>query len=195
MSWGWTFREVEQSLEVNNIGKDAEERQKMTEEIFGILDEGLRSAMASRPEILFVTSAGNDDSDESEHLEIARRHMVATTTLSSQSDVLFRTAFSPVRAISKRHPREPTQHVRTTCARNPYVPRVLDDPCAYATKRRSLSDRVLPGRSAFGSAPVRSDATRVQQVHREPLPTKGFKRSRRLSSDASLRETGLNIGR
>ena len=50
-------------------------------------------------------------------------------------------------------------------------------------------------RCAFGSAPVRSDATRVQQMHREPLPTKGFKRSRRSSSDASLRETELNIGR
>jgi hypothetical protein len=39
----------------------------------------------------------------------------ATTKLSPQSDVLLGIAFSPVRAISKRHPRESTQRVRNTC--------------------------------------------------------------------------------
>jgi hypothetical protein len=126
---------------------------------------------------------------------LTHQGLQAIASLSSQSVVLFRTAFSPVRAVWERHPREPAQYVRTTCARNPYVPRVSSDRVAFPAKRRSRNDRVLPGRSAFGSAPVRSDATRAQQVHREPLPAKGFKRSRRLSSDASLRETGLNIGR
>lgn len=63
MSWGWTFSEVEASLEANGIGESAEERKTMTEEIFGTLDEGLHAAMASAPEILFVIAAGNDDSD------------------------------------------------------------------------------------------------------------------------------------
>lgn len=63
MSWGWTFNEVQSSLEANGIGETAEERQKMTEEIFGTLDKGLHDAMASAPEILFVIAAGNDDSD------------------------------------------------------------------------------------------------------------------------------------
>jgi hypothetical protein len=63
MSWGWTFNEVQSSLEANGIGETAEERQKMTEKIFGTLDKGLHDAMASAPEILFVIAAGNDDSD------------------------------------------------------------------------------------------------------------------------------------
>jgi len=63
MSWGWSFREVEHSLEVNGIGDSAEQRQEMTEEIFGILDQGLHAAIASAPEILFVVAAGNSDSD------------------------------------------------------------------------------------------------------------------------------------
>jgi subtilisin family serine protease len=63
MSWGWTFNEVQSSLEANGIGETAEERQAMTEKIFGTLDRGLHDAMASAPEILFVIAAGNDDSD------------------------------------------------------------------------------------------------------------------------------------
>jgi hypothetical protein len=63
MSWGWTFAEVEASLEANGIGASAEERQAMTEEIFGTLDKGLHDAIASVPEILFMIAAGNDDSD------------------------------------------------------------------------------------------------------------------------------------
>jgi subtilisin family serine protease len=63
MSWGWTFDEIEASLEANGIGASAEERKNMTEEIFGTLDKGLRDAIASAPEILFVIAAGNDDSD------------------------------------------------------------------------------------------------------------------------------------
>jgi subtilisin family serine protease len=63
MSWGWTFDEIRGSLEANGIGKTAEERKAMTEKIFGTLDEGLRSAMASAPDILFCVAAGNDDND------------------------------------------------------------------------------------------------------------------------------------
>jgi subtilisin family serine protease len=70
MSWGWTFREIESSLEANGIGKTAEERKAMAEEIFGILDEGLKNAIESCPNILFVVAAGNDDSDVSFHRTI-----------------------------------------------------------------------------------------------------------------------------
>ena len=115
-----------------------------------------------------------------------------TTTLSSQSDVLFRTAFSPVRAVWNRHPREPTQHVRTACARNPYVPRVLGDRVAYARKRRPRNDGVLPGQSGFEFAPARSDATRAQQVRHKPLHTKGSKRSRRFGGRAYVSESRKN---
>jgi len=63
MSWGWSLKEVEGNLEANGIGKDAEERQTLTREIFDILKHGLYDAIKSQPEILFVSAAGNSDSD------------------------------------------------------------------------------------------------------------------------------------
>jgi subtilisin family serine protease len=63
MSWGWTLKEIEGMLEANGIGKDAEERAKMTRSIFDIYKDGLYDAIKSAPEILFVTAAGNSDND------------------------------------------------------------------------------------------------------------------------------------
>jgi subtilisin family serine protease len=63
MSWGWTLKEVEGILEANGVGETAEERTEMTREIFGILEQGLYDAIASAPEILFITAAGNDDNN------------------------------------------------------------------------------------------------------------------------------------
>ncbi len=62
MSWGWTLKEVEGVLESNGV-TDPEERAVKTREIFGILKKGLHDALASAPEILFITAAGNDDND------------------------------------------------------------------------------------------------------------------------------------
>jgi subtilisin family serine protease len=62
MSWGWTLKEVEGVLESNGV-TDPDERAAKTREIFGILKKGLRDALASAPEILFITAAGNDDND------------------------------------------------------------------------------------------------------------------------------------
>jgi subtilisin family serine protease len=63
MSWGWTLKEIEGMLEANGIGKDAEERSKLTREIFDIYKNGLYNAIKSAPEILFITAAGNSDND------------------------------------------------------------------------------------------------------------------------------------
>jgi len=63
MSWGWTYKEIESILEVNGIGATPEERQKQAKEILAILDDGLFNALKSAPEILFVSAAGNSDSD------------------------------------------------------------------------------------------------------------------------------------
>ncbi len=62
MSWGWTLKEVEGVLEANGV-TDPEERAAKTREIFGILKQSLYDALASAPEILFITAAGNDDND------------------------------------------------------------------------------------------------------------------------------------
>jgi len=63
MSWGGGQRGVESALEVNGIGETAEERQRMAREIFGISRDGLKAAIESAPEILFVPAAGNADED------------------------------------------------------------------------------------------------------------------------------------
>ncbi len=63
MSWGWSFKEIEGSLEANGVGESAEERVKMAREMIEILRKGLYDSMAATPEILFISAAGNDDND------------------------------------------------------------------------------------------------------------------------------------
>ncbi len=65
MSWRWTFKEVERNLEVNGIGKGADQRRRLAREIFDTIKGGLYEALAGAPEILFFTAAGNEDSDVS----------------------------------------------------------------------------------------------------------------------------------
>jgi subtilisin family serine protease len=63
MSWTGTLRARESNLEVNAIGKDAEERARLAREMFDIEKAALFDAMKNASEILFVTSAGNEDDD------------------------------------------------------------------------------------------------------------------------------------
>ena len=63
MSWGGGQRDIEAALEVNGIGETAEERQRLAREIFAIGRDGLKAAIESAPEILFVPAAGNADED------------------------------------------------------------------------------------------------------------------------------------
>ena len=63
MSWGGTPAKWEHDLEVNGIGADAAERQRLAAEMFAVWAGGLRAAIASAPEILFVAGAGNANSD------------------------------------------------------------------------------------------------------------------------------------
>ncbi len=63
MSWGWSFKEIEDALEDNGVGKDPEERAALARKMIGILSDGLHEAMIQTPDILYVTAAGNDDND------------------------------------------------------------------------------------------------------------------------------------
>ncbi len=63
MSWGWTLKEIESGLEANAIGETAEERAELAGKILSILKEGLHDAIKGSPGILFISSAGNEDSD------------------------------------------------------------------------------------------------------------------------------------
>ena len=63
MSWGGTVKDVESELELCGVGKTTDERQKLAREYFDIGKNALTKAFASAPDILFVTAAGNENSD------------------------------------------------------------------------------------------------------------------------------------
>ncbi|MBU8871009.1 MAG: S8 family serine peptidase [Gemmatimonadales bacterium] len=63
MSWGWSFKEIEGSLEANGVGDSAEQRAEMAREMIDVLSDGLKKSMTDSPGILFVSAAGNDDND------------------------------------------------------------------------------------------------------------------------------------
>lgn len=63
MSWGGTLKAVEGELELCGIGKTIEERQKLARGYFDTSRNALTKAFASAPSILFVTSAGNANTD------------------------------------------------------------------------------------------------------------------------------------
>jgi hypothetical protein len=65
MSWAYDPKELEQTLEVNAIGKTADERAAVARKSFDILRASLSDAIKNAPEVLFVCSAGNADSNVS----------------------------------------------------------------------------------------------------------------------------------
>lgn len=65
MSWGGDVSGFEGDLELCGIGKTPEERRALARTYFDISKNALTKAFASAPEILFVTSAGNSNSDAS----------------------------------------------------------------------------------------------------------------------------------
>ena len=62
MSWSWTTTEIEDAYEQNGIGATSEERRKKARELWDVIAAGLKGAIESAPEILFVASGGNDNS-------------------------------------------------------------------------------------------------------------------------------------
>ncbi|RZL40185.1 MAG: hypothetical protein EOP35_01640 [Rubrivivax sp.] len=65
MSWGGSLKDVEEGLEKCGMGKNVEERKATARKLFEIDKKGLTKAFSSAPEILFVTAAGNSNSDAS----------------------------------------------------------------------------------------------------------------------------------
>jgi hypothetical protein len=63
MSWWDRPSNYEDTLEKNGIGKDAEARKRLARHYFTIERDALYAALKSAPEILFVTIAGNNNSD------------------------------------------------------------------------------------------------------------------------------------
>ncbi len=65
MSWGGSVKGIESDLEQCGIGKSPDERKTLAREYFEISRKSLADAFAAAPEILFITAAGNSDSDAS----------------------------------------------------------------------------------------------------------------------------------
>jgi subtilisin family serine protease len=63
MSWGGSLRSVEDALEQHNAGGTPEERKALARKIYNIMHKGLFDAIKNAPDILFITSAGNANSD------------------------------------------------------------------------------------------------------------------------------------
>jgi Subtilase family len=65
MSWGGSVGDIENALEKCGLGKTPEARKATAREYFEISKKALTNAMASAPQILFVTAAGNSNQDAS----------------------------------------------------------------------------------------------------------------------------------
>jgi subtilisin family serine protease len=63
MSWGGSLKDVENDLEENGAGGNAEERKALARKIFDIGRDGLLEALKGAPQILFVVAAGNSDNN------------------------------------------------------------------------------------------------------------------------------------
>jgi len=63
MSWGGSVKGYERTLELCGIGATTDERASLARTYFDQSMKALTNAMASAPQILFVTSAGNSNSD------------------------------------------------------------------------------------------------------------------------------------
>ncbi|OYU30552.1 MAG: hypothetical protein CFE39_13015 [Comamonadaceae bacterium PBBC2] len=63
MSWGGSVKDIERELEQCGLGRDAAARQAEARVLFDIGKTALTRAFASAPEILFIASAGNSNSD------------------------------------------------------------------------------------------------------------------------------------
>jgi subtilisin family serine protease len=63
MSWGGSVKGYERTLELCGIGATIDERKTLARTYFDQANKALTNAMASAPQILFVASAGNSNSD------------------------------------------------------------------------------------------------------------------------------------
>ncbi|MBU0517880.1 S8 family serine peptidase, partial [bacterium] len=63
MSWIYTRDEINAALEANGAGGSIEERKELTNQIFDLIDAGLRKGISEASDILFIGGAGNADND------------------------------------------------------------------------------------------------------------------------------------
>jgi subtilisin family serine protease len=63
MSWGMAPEMLEHIMELHNAGGTPDERKALARRIYDVYADALRQSFLAAPDILFVASAGNEDSD------------------------------------------------------------------------------------------------------------------------------------
>jgi subtilisin family serine protease len=63
MSWSFDFGMIKEGLTAGGVGESEAERVQLAEEITQNMATSLKRAMLATPQILYITSAGNDDGD------------------------------------------------------------------------------------------------------------------------------------
>jgi len=103
MSWGGNQRGWEAALQYHGVGRDGEERRALARRYFTEARDNLRDAMAAAPEILFVASAGNSDSDsgfdESSPADISLPNLVTVGAVDSAGNETSFSSFGRTTAV------------------------------------------------------------------------------------------------
>ncbi len=103
MSWGGSVKGYEEALELCNIGKTADERKAIAREYFDIELAAFKKAIASAPDILFVTSAGNSNSDatfvEAYPAGVVAPNMISVGAVDKAGDEASFTSYGPTVAV------------------------------------------------------------------------------------------------
>jgi len=99
MSFGGSVGDYERELELCNLGKGVEDRKAMAREFFDRENGAMRDAMASAPEILFVTAAGNSNSsaafDETTPANIVLPNLITVGAVDKAGDEAPFTSYGP----------------------------------------------------------------------------------------------------
>jgi len=99
MSWGGDLKSVEGELELCGIGKTTQERQKLARGYFDTSRNALTKAFASAPGILFVTAAGNANTDstfnETLPTDIVLPNLIAVGAVDLAGDEASFTSYGP----------------------------------------------------------------------------------------------------
>jgi subtilisin family serine protease len=99
MSFGGSVGDYEREMELCNIGKTVEERKALAREYFDRENKAMKDAMASAPEILFVTAAGNSNSsaefDETTPANIVLPNLITVGAVDKAGDEAPFTSYGP----------------------------------------------------------------------------------------------------
>ena len=99
MSFGGSIGDYERELELCSIGKTVEERKALAREYFDRENGAMRDAIASAPEILFVTAAGNSNSsaafDETTPANLVLPNLITVGAVDKAGDEAPFTSYGP----------------------------------------------------------------------------------------------------